>query len=301
MPVSRVGDAQVFDFLISRSNRLRADLQTVQEQIASGRKLLRPEQDPLAAGQVVRTQQRLVELAALGESTRFGSAVLGAEDDALGEATSILTRSREIATQQATGLLGPAERAAAREEVRGLMEAMTALGNTEFAGRRVFGGLAQDAPPPFTDPDTPGWTAAAAYVGSQQEFSLKVGATSAERVRLTTRGDTVFGGALAALEALDTALATNAPVAPTLTNLEAASDAISAERASVAARQADLLGRQKQMDASSLSEENLLSSLRDADLATSITQLTQLQTALEALLAAGAEISRTSLVSLLGV
>jgi flagellar hook-associated protein 3 FlgL len=301
MPVSRVGDAQVFDFLISRGNRLRADLQTVQEQIASGKRLTRPEQDPVAAGQVVRLQQRLGELAELGESTRFGTAVLGAEDDTLGEATSILTRAREIATQQATDLLGPAERAAAREEVRGLIDAMTALGNTEFAGRRVFGGLAQDAPPPFADPQTPGWTAATAYVGSQQEFSLKVGSSSGERVRLTTRGDNVFGGALAALEALDTALGTNAPVAPTLTNLESASETISAERASVAARQADLLGRQKQMEVSTLGEENLLSSLRDADLATSITQLTQLQTALQALLAAGAEISRTSLVNLLTI
>lgn len=301
MPVSRVGDAQVFDLLITRGNRLRADLQTVQEQIASGRKLSRPEQDPLAAVQAVRVQQRLAQLAELGESTRFGAGVLGAEDDVLGEATSILTRAREIATQQATDLLGPGERAAAREEVRGLMDAMTALGNTEFAGRRLFGGLAHDAPPPFTDPDTPGWTAATAYVGSQQEFSLKVGSSSGERVRLTTRGDTVFGGALAALEALDTALGSNAPVGPTLTSLEAASEAISAERASVAARQNDLLGRQKQMELSTVAEEGFLSSLRDTDLATSITQLKQLQTALQALLAAGAEISRTSLVNLLAI
>jgi flagellar hook-associated protein 3 FlgL len=301
MPVSRVSDGQVFDLLIARGNRLRADLQAVQEQIASGRKLTRPEQDPLAARRVVRLEQRLAELADLGESTRFGSAVLGAQDDALGEATSILMRAREIATQQATDLLGPAERAAAREEVQGLLEALTAIGNTEFAGRRVFGGLAQDAPPPFTDPDAPGWTPATAYVGSQQEFFLKAGASAGERVRLTTRGDTVFGGALAALQALDTALATNAPVAPTLTGLEAAAETISAERASVGARQADLLGRQKQFEVAELGEEGLLSSLRDADLAESITQLTQLQTALQALLASGVEISRTSLVNLLGI
>jgi len=55
------------------------------------------------------------------------------------------------------------------------------------------------------------------------------------------------------------------------------------------------------MELATLGEENLLSSLRDADLATSITQLTQLQTALQALLAAGAEISRTSLVNLLTI
>ena len=48
-------------------------------------------------------------------------------------------------------------------------------------------------------------------------------------------------------------------------------------------------------------ERSLLSSLRDAHLATSITQLTQLQTALQALLAAGADISRTSLVNLLAI
>lgn len=301
MPVSRVGDAQVFSFLTTRTGRLQAELQTVQEEIASGRKLVRPEQDPVGAGQVVRLGQRLVEIASLGEATRFGGGVLSAEDDALGEAGSILTRAREIATQQASDLLGPSERAAAREEVHGLLEAMTAVGNTEFSGRRVFGGLALDAPAPFADPDTPGYTAATAYAGSTQEFSVKVGATATERVRLSTRGNTVFGDALQALEDLETALATNAPVAPTLDDLKAAADGISAERSSVAARQADLLGRAEQLESLALGEEDELSAVRDADLATSITRLTQLQTALQALLAAGAQIARTSLANLLSI
>jgi flagellar hook-associated protein 3 FlgL len=227
--------------------------------------------------------------------------VLHAEDDALEEAGSILTRAREIATQQATDLLGPSERAAAREEVHGLLEAMTAVGNTEFSGRRVFGGLALDAPPPFADPNGAGYTAATAYTGSTQEFSAKVGATASERVRLTTRGDAVFGDALQALEALETALATNAPVAPTLDGLENAADTISAERSSVAARQGDLVGRGQQLETLALGEEDLLTRVRDADLATSITKLTQLQTALQALLAAGASIARTSLANLISI
>lgn len=301
MPIARVGDAQIFNFLTTRTSRLQAELQNVQEEIASGRRLVRAEQDPVGAGQVVRLGSRLAEIASLQEGTRFGTSVLGAQDDALGEANSILTRAREIATQQNSGLLGPSERAAAREEVRGLLEAMTAIGNTEHAGRRIFGGLALDAPPPFADPDTPGWTPATAYSGSTADFELKVGATSSERLRLTTRGDLVFQDALQALADLDTALATNGPVAPTIDALKAASDDIAAERSSVAARQADLLGRAAQLEGIALAEEEELSTVRDADLATSITRLAQLQTALQALLAAGARIADTSLANLLAI
>jgi hypothetical protein len=141
MPVSRVGDAQVFDFLISRGNRLRADLQTVQEQIASGRSSpVRADRARQGSGPACGSGS------GAGRARRvhaLGTAVLGAEDDPPGERRAS-SRAREIATQQAT-TLPPARRGA--REAR-LIDAMTAPGNTEFAGRRaVFGDPAQDAPP----------------------------------------------------------------------------------------------------------------------------------------------------------
>jgi flagellin-like hook-associated protein FlgL len=195
MPISRVSDAQTFAFVAERAGSLQVRIRALQEQVASGRKLTRADQDPIGAGQVVRHGDALAALAQHAESSRFGTAVLGGQDDALGEAEALLVRAEEIATQQASGLLSPDERAAAREEVRGLLDALTALGNAELAGRRLFGGLALDAAAPFADPsdDLTTYDPTTAYGGSAQPFELKVGSGPSDRVRISTPGSTRSG------------------------------------------------------------------------------------------------------------
>jgi flagellar hook-associated protein 3 FlgL len=297
--ITRISDAQTFAFLTERVGRLQVQLNDLQQQIASGRRLLSPEQDPLGAAQVVRSGQTLAALGQYGESTRFGVQVLGAEDDAVAQAEQLMVRAREIATQQASGLLSPAERAAAREEVHGILEGLTMLGNSELAGRRLFGGLALDAPPPFADPDAGGYTAATAYGGSSATFQLRIGAGTAEQVRVSTRGDQVFGAALQSVEALEQTLAANGDTATTLAGLEQASGVLAAERASVGARQTELLARADQVSGQTVAEQHRLADVRDADITAVVTALTQAQTALQATLAAGVQIAQTSLVNLL--
>jgi flagellar hook-associated protein 3 FlgL len=301
MPITRVSDAQTFQFLTTRTGRFQVDILTLQEQIASGKRLVSPDQDPLGAAEVVRANANLAALAEQNRASSFGSDVLGAQDDALAEAGDILVRAQEIATQQASDLLSASERAAAREEVHGLLQGLTAVANGEHAGRRLFGGLALDAPAPFADPDSPGYTAATAYTGSTFEFEVKVGNGSTDRVHISTRGDQVFGTALQALESLETALATNGDVAGTLDALEQGRSVIGAERASVGARQAQLLDRTQAVRGLVEREEQTRAKAQDADLAVVITQLTQAQVALQATLAAAARLADVSLVNLLAI
>jgi flagellar hook-associated protein 3 FlgL len=302
MALTRIADGLTYAFLTDRANRLQVQLRVLQEQVASGRRLIDAEDDPLGAAQAARADASLAALGQYEESSRFGAEVLGAQDDALGEAEQLLVRAEEIATQQATGLVSAAERAAAREEVHGLLQALTAAANNELAGRRLFGGLALDAPAPFADPDAPGYTPATAYGGSTQDFWVKVGSGAGERVRVTTRGDQVFSSALQALQDLETALATpGADVAATLAGLAAGRGDLAAERASVAARQAALVGRVKQVEAVAVTEQAGRARVLEADPVETISRLVQAQTALQALLSAGSQIARTSLVNLLEI
>ena len=140
---------------------------------------------------------------------------------------------------------------------------------------------------------------AKAYTGSTQEFFVKVGGSADDRVRITTRGDTVFGGALAALKDLWTALDTNGGAGGTLAELGTARDALSTERASVGARQSELIARTSQVKSLTVEQQKALSEAQDSDLVAVIARLTETQTALQAALTAGAEIARTSLVDLL--
>lgn len=303
MAITRVSDAQTFAFVADRAGSLQSKIRTLQAQIASGRRLTSPDQDPAGAAQVVRHADALAGLTANGESARFGTGVLAAQDDALGEAHAILVRAEEIATQQASGLLSPDERAAAEEEVRGLLDQLTVLGNGELAGRRLFGGLALDAPAPFTDPpaDLTTYNPATAYTGSTQTFELKTGSGTTDRVRISTTGSQVFTAALQGVHALWTALDSGTNAAGALDDLSAGRAALAAERASVGVRQGQLIDRTSQIGKLDLIENEALANVRDADLISVISQLTQLQTALQATLAAGAQIAQTSLANLLSL
>src|SRR5262249_42878893 len=86
MSIGRVSDAQSYAFLVARAGRLQVTIDDLQEQIASGKRLQRPEQDGFGAGQAVRLGNDLGALAQYAESSRFGSTVLGAQDQALGDA-----------------------------------------------------------------------------------------------------------------------------------------------------------------------------------------------------------------------
>ncbi|MFN8542739.1 MAG: hypothetical protein U0807_00795 [Candidatus Binatia bacterium] len=301
MAIGRVSDAQTFRLLSDRAGSLQTAIRDLNEQIASGKRLVRPEQDPLGAGHVVRINADLAALGQYQETSNFGTEVLNAEDKALAEAHNLMVRAEEIATQQANGLLSASERLAAREEVHGILQALTSLGNSEFLGRRLWGGLAVDATAPFADPDSGGYTAATAYVGSTQEFSVKIGGSAAERVRVSTRGDTVFSNALVAVESLEQTLAVNGNAATSLAGLAQGRADIARERASVGGRSAQLLGRVTQVKGVTEQETAVRSQVQDADLVSVLSTLAQAQTALQALLQAGSRTIQTSLASLLQV
>ncbi len=300
MTIARVSDSQTFSLLVDRTGQLQVEIRQLQEQVASGQKLLSPEDDPLAAAQATRVRASIASLTQHGDASDFGSQVLGAQDQALGDAENLLVRAEEIATQQASGLVSQSERDAAREEVHGLLQALTASGNTELAGRRIFAGLALDAPAPFADPDSAGYSPATAYDARYtQDFYVQTGSAASERVRVTTKGDQVFEPALQALSDLDAALAPGGDVKGTLAELKQGRDALAAERSSVGARQSQLTGRSTQLQALVVQEQKSLSAVNDVDLVSVIARLTQTQTALQATLAAGSQIARTSLVNLL--
>jgi flagellin-like hook-associated protein FlgL len=299
--IARVSNAQVYDLLTRRAGALEVEIRKLQEAVSSGQRFQSVVDDPAAAASAVRGRASLAALGQYSSSSSFGSEVLGAQDKAIGEAVNLVVRAEEIASQQSSGLISPADRAAAAEEVHGILQALTTIGNTELSGRRIFGGLALDSPAPFTDPDAGGYDPTTAYVGSTQTFSVKIGSSATERVRITTSGDAVFQDALVGVKALEDALATNGDVAGTLAGLATGRATLLAQRASVGARQAQLVDRVDQVGGLQIREQQQVATALDANLVDVISQLTQLQTALQATLASGAQIAQTSLASLISI
>ena len=299
MAVTRISDAQNFDLINARVGALQVHLARLRDRVSTGRRFDTPDEDPLGASTVVRLRSSLASLEQYNQSAKFGDDVLTAQFGALREAKSILDRADEIATQQNTTFRTPEDRAAAAEEVHGLLQALTAIGNSSFAGRRLFSWLAQDSSAPFADPDSTGYNPATAFAGATNDFSVKIGPSASERVRVTTHGDGIFTAGLQGLHDLETALRTNGSIGGTFAQLKLGQNGVATEAASVGSRQGVLRGRLSQVRSLTGQEQIALARTTDADLIQTLSELSQVQTSLQALLGASSQIAQQNLSSLI--
>lgn len=279
-----------FTYSVTRLRRQQAD---AQDALSSQKRLREASDDPVGAARSTSLRGESKELDAYRDSVNLAAATLGAEDSVLGQVHDILIRAREIAAGLSGGLVTPEARQTAAEEVTELERGLLSLANTTVAGRYIFGGLAKSGAP-FATLDDPGFSPATAYTGTTAPFSVRTARD--ETVRITTSGGDVFGSSLAALDDLRQTLnAGNEPTA-NLTPLENAAEDIRQERASVGGRLARLQTRTTEIGNAMTTTKKLIGDVEDADLTDTITQLAQLQNALEATLTAGTSLLQTSIL-----
>ncbi len=291
--VNRVTDRTLLADFTSAVSRLRRQQAEAQNAVSSQKKLLQPSDDPVGTARSTRLRGETKELEAFRDSVSLGRVTLGAEDGVLGEAHDILIRAREIAASLTGGLATPEARQTAAEEVAELERGLLALANTSLGGRYIFGGLSSDGPP-FANLDDPGFTPATAYSGSATAFAVR--ASRDETVSITTPGNQVFGTSLQALDDLRQTLTAGTPPSAEIDALASAAEDIRQERASVGGRLGRLQARDQEIGNAVMTAKTLLSDVEDADLTETITQLAQIQNALEATLTAGGSLLQTSIL-----
>ena len=298
--ISRVSDVQTFGELRANLSRLQAQIEDLNTQVITGKRLTRPSDDPAGAGSLVRLFSSLDGLSRDRHAGGFGRDFLAAQDALLDDTRSLVDRAGELAVQHANGLLSDDERAAAVEEVHALLQAAVAIGNSELAGRRLFSaGEDVSGTPPFVDPDDPGFDPATPYVGATRGLEVEIGAGNL--VRVTTPGDQVLGSTIAALADLEGRLAAGTDTAASLPALDAAARDLAAERASVGTRMQTIDQREDRIQGAELITTETIGGTRDADIADVVTRLAQLQAQLQVAAAASQRLLDASLVNLLGV
>jgi flagellar hook-associated protein 3 FlgL len=295
MILGRVTQGTFFRQLTTNVNRLQRQIAEAQVQVSSQKKLQSASDDPAGAAEANRLRGQTRALAAVSDGIGFGTAILSAEDSALEQTESILTRASEIASQTSSGLTTPAERQQASAEVAQLERSVLTLANTSVAGRYVFGGLASGTQP-FANLDDPGFDPSTAYSGPTDPFTLPIG--SGQTVALTQPGDQVFGAAITALDQMRQTLATGAAPTASVDAVANAADVISEARTTVGGSVTRLQDRSDQIGNLTDGAQKVLSGIEDVDITTAISQFVQLQTALQATLAVGSKLN-TSLLDYL--
>jgi flagellar hook-associated protein 3 FlgL len=111
-----------------------------QRQVASGRKLEIPSDDPDSVSSLLQVRAELARLAQNSKDLKRVQTEAESADTALQNTVKLLDRVRTLATQGASGFVTAETRAGLAEEVGDILQRLVALSATQVDGRFIFAG-----------------------------------------------------------------------------------------------------------------------------------------------------------------
>lgn len=187
----RVSSAMFFDAAATSINRQTGALLKVQQQLASGRRIQSPSDDPVAAARALEVSQANNVATQFDKSQEAATAALGLQDVQLGHAGELLQRVNEIAIQ-AGGVAGnPVGRKAAATELRGIYDQLLGIANTkDAAGNYVFGGYMSNTVPFGGSVDDLAAGSEITYQGDEGQRKLEV--SNGQFIEISDSGVDIF-------------------------------------------------------------------------------------------------------------
>lgn len=150
-----------------------AKIVRAQEQLATGKRILRVSDDPGGATLALAYGRRAGDTERFLASLQSGRNLLDSSATRLEESGELLVRTRELLLQGMNGTLSSSDRATLAQSVEQLRERLLELANDQVDGRYLFGGTATNGAP-FSASTIHG-VERVAYVGNAQAQRVQVG------------------------------------------------------------------------------------------------------------------------------
>lgn len=116
------------------------NMERTENQLATGKRISKPSEDPTGIVESLRLASRLRENRQFQENVGDASSWLSTTDEALGSLSTALTRAYELTIQGSNGTLAPDDRAAVCAEMKQLIAEAGAIANTTHGDKYIFGG-----------------------------------------------------------------------------------------------------------------------------------------------------------------
>ena len=144
----RVSSGMIFDAGVASINRQTASLLNVQQQVASGRRILKPSDDPVAAARALEVTQASDVVAQFKQNQDAATSALGLEEAQLASVGEVLGRVRELAVQAGNTNLSTTSRKGIATELRARFDQLVGIANaTDGNGQHIFSGYMGAATP----------------------------------------------------------------------------------------------------------------------------------------------------------
>jgi flagellar hook-associated protein 3 FlgL len=281
--------------LVSSLDQSQASEQQLTAELSSGVSITSLSQNPVASGENVLLLNQIQQDDSFTQSSSLVTSQLQVADSTLGSVVSELTSAVSLATSANNGTMNSSDVQSVAKQLSGILDEVTSLANTSYQGQYIFAG-GQTSTTPFTTSTTSS-PATTSYNGDEDINYLET--PNGQKIQLNVPGNQVFLGsgtnsvfgalnsliadyssgtvdtnqAVSDTEALGTAMnyvsQQRVTIDNSITQVSAASDAVTNEQSQLTAAQTNLM----QADVAQVSTQLSLSETQQTALEDVIAQL----------------------------
>ncbi|HDS1138419.1 TPA: flagellar hook-associated protein FlgL [Stenotrophomonas maltophilia] len=167
---SRISTSMMFNQSVSLMMAKQAKLSHLEQQIATGSKIVSAKDDPVAAGTAVGLDRSLAALDRMKLNAGNVQNRLGVQENTLAQVNDLMARVNDLTIQASNPALSAADKKTLITEVNQIRDGLLSLANADDGtGRYVFGGT-NDGDPPFAKIN-----GKVVYRGDQTQRQVEVG------------------------------------------------------------------------------------------------------------------------------
>lgn len=267
-------------------------LGTYQQQLATGKKIHRPSEDPVVAVKGMHYRTSLTEIEQFQRNLSEAYTWMENSESALNHTTNVLQRARELVVQAKNGTPGQEDRQAIAREIEQLKKDLVQVANTKVAGKYIFNGTKIEQAP-VTDGTPP------TVRNNNDDFMVEV--AKGVKLKINVTPNNVFNqGLFNTLQQIENELANpTSNLDNLLSQLDGHLNDVLAERAELGARVNRLELVEQRLAEQQLIAKRMISDNEDADIEKIITELKSQESVHRAALSVGARIIQPTLVDFL--
>jgi flagellar hook-associated protein 3 FlgL len=303
----RISTNTIYQSGISRISSLQSDQAKLQQQISTGRRIASPSDDPVASARALEISHAQGINAKFADTRQTAQLKLNTLESNLTSVTNLLVSTQSTLVGAGNATLSDTERGFIASELKGSLDALIGLANTQDAsGNYLYAGFKSNTAP-FVASAT-----GATYSGDSNQQLLQV--DSERQLAVNATGDNVFQGGgndiFATLSNLVTLLNTpitnaatqaayNTGISTAIGSLKGSVDNVLNVRADIGAKLNEIDNLDTAGSDRALQYSKSLSDLQDTDYASALSDLAKQQTVMEAAQKSFVELTSLSLFKLI--
>ncbi len=300
----RITNNMLINNMLNNLNNNLNRMNKYQNQLATGKKISLPSDDPIVASRALKLRTDVAEIQQYKRNVDDANSWMDITETTLGQMGDVMHRVRELAVQAGNETNTPEDLDKIKQEMEQLKVQMVHLANTTYAGRYIFSGFKTDK----ALMDDNGVFLIDISNSEQIHFEIGIG----DDIHINVTGSDLFNngtdaaagdtsGLLATFDAMITALdaGDNEAVGKMLGQIDDDINNILRVRSGIGARMNRLELTANRLEDDFINFTSLMSKNEDADIAEVIMNLQNEENVYRASLSAGARVIQPSLVDFL--